>query len=337
MSPRIVLKAADAISFPCDVLILKYARYLYGLDRAVFQLLTRGQEPMENLLPDIGSYAVFNTNGKLSANQVMFIGTNRLGVFHYNEIRLFARQALEFCASKADKATTIALTLHGVNYGLDEKEALYAEIIGLSEAISSGKFPRSLQFIYILERDEDRAHRLLETLQEMADPLSGVPLTSRQPTENDRKRENASIIIFDENTPIEEIRRPGEKPSIFVAMPFLEEMSDVFYFGIQKPIEQEGYLCERADLSVFTGDVMDWVRKKIVSSELVVADLTGANPNVYLEVGLAWGMRKPTILLLKSGSELKFDVRSQRCLVYNTIKDLEGKLLKEMKVLLGKQ
>jgi hypothetical protein len=156
---------------------------------------------------------------------------------------LFARQALEFCASKVPKATTIALTLHGVNFGLDEKEALYAEIIGLSEAISSGNFPRSLQFIYILERDKDRAHRLLKTLQEMADPLSGVPLISRKYKENDGKIEDTSVISFYENIPIDGIRPPGEKPSIFVAMPFLKEMSDVFHFGIQKPIEQEGYPC----------------------------------------------------------------------------------------------
>ena len=50
-----------------------------------------------------------------------------------------------------------------------------------------------------------------------------------------------------------------------------------------------GYLGERADLATFTGDVMDWVRARISSANLVIADLTSANPNVYLEVGYAWG------------------------------------------------
>ena len=60
-----------------------------------------------------------------------------------------------------------------------------------------------------------------------------------------------------------------------------------------------GFLCERADLSAFTGDVMDWVRNRIKTAKLVIADLTEANPNVYLEVGYAWGCEVPTVLLTK--------------------------------------
>jgi hypothetical protein len=73
MSPKIVIQAADAISFPCDVLILKYAQNLYGLDAAVFNILASGKEPIKYFLPDIGSCTVFNTKGKLSPNRVMFI------------------------------------------------------------------------------------------------------------------------------------------------------------------------------------------------------------------------------------------------------------------------
>ena len=48
-----------------------------------------------------------------------------------------------------------------------------------------------------------------------------------------------------------------------------------------------GYLCERAYMSSFTGDVLSWVKERIDSAVLLVADLSGANPNVYLEVGYA--------------------------------------------------
>jgi hypothetical protein len=64
-----------------------------------------------------------------------------------------------------------------------------------------------------------------------------------------------------------------------------------------------------------------------------VADLTGANPNVYLEVGFAWGCGVPTVLLANNADELKFDTRGQRCLTYTKIKDLEGKLALELKSL----
>jgi hypothetical protein len=65
---------------------------------------------------------------------------------------------------------------------------------------------------------------------------------------------------------------------------------------------------------------------------LVIADLTQTNANVYLEVGYAWGCSKPTILLVKDANELKFDVKAQKCLVYDgEINKLEKLLEKELK------
>jgi len=34
---------------------------------------------------------------------------------------------------------------------------------------------------------------------------------------------------------------------------------------------------------------LDQVKKEIESATLVIADITGSNPNVYLKVGYAWG------------------------------------------------
>jgi hypothetical protein len=113
-------------------------------------------------------------------------------------------------------------------------------------------------------------------------------------------------------------------------MPFAEEMDDVFHYGIQGAVNAAGLLCERADLSTFTGDVIDWVKRRISSATLVVADLSSANPNVYLEVGYAWGCRVPTVLLARDANDLKFDVMSQRCILYKSIKSLEEALRREL-------
>ena len=106
------------------------------------------------------------------------------------------------------------------------------------------------------------------------------------------------------------------KPLLFVAMPFRDDMADHYDYGILNAAERAGFLCERADQAHFTGDILDWVRRRIKAATLVVADLSYANPNVYLEVGYSWGLRKPTVLLVRDSEELKFDVRGQRCLVY---------------------
>ncbi len=68
----------------------------------------------------------------------------------------------------------------------------------------------------------------------------------------------------------------------------------------------------------------------------MIAELSGANPNVYLEVGYAWGKSRPTILLIKDDQELRFDVHGQRCLKYERIRDLEESLKKELNELKSK-
>jgi hypothetical protein len=113
-------------------------------------------------------------------------------------------------------------------------------------------------------------------------------------------------------------------------MPFDTEMNDIFYYGIEGPIHALGYLCERMDHISFTGEIMEWMKRKIETASLVIAEMTGANPNVYLEVGYAWGRNRPTLLLARDGVNLEFDAKGHRCIFYSGIKDLEGKITREM-------
>jgi hypothetical protein len=80
---------------------------------------------------------------------------------------------------------------------------------------------------------------------------------------------------------------------------------------------------------------MGRLKERISSAALVVADLTDAKPNVFLEVGFAWGRDVPTVLLCKDGTPLEFDVQGQRCLFYKSIRDLERQLTDELKGLLA--
>jgi len=123
----------------------------------------------------------------------------------------------------------------------------------------------------------------------------------------------------------------NSKPNIFVAMPFDESMDDIYHYGIQGAANKAGFVCERADLSSFTGDVMNWVKTRISQATFLIADLSTANPNVYLEVGYAWGLDNPTLLLVQNADDLKFDTKGQRCLVYKKISELEDKLCEELK------
>lgn len=61
----------------------------------------------------------------------------------------------------------------------------------------------------------------------------------------------------------------------------------------------------RADRWVSAGDFVCKICKAMQESELVVADITKRNANVYFELGLAIGMSKPVILLRDRGDEEK--------------------------------
>ena len=113
-------------------------------------------------------------------------------------------------------------------------------------------------------------------------------------------------------------------------MPFKDDFTDEFDIAIREACERAHILCERIDKESYVGDVMSGVRKRISSCNGLIALLNESNPNVFLEIGFAWAKDKPTILLLKKGSELPFDVRGQRCLIYKSIHELRQSLEREL-------
>jgi len=54
----------------------------------------------------------------------------------------------------------------------------------------------------------------------------------------------------------------------------------------------------------------------LVSAPLVIADLTGANPNVFYELALRHAVQKPFIQIVDKSEELKFDLREFRTLKF---------------------
>jgi len=105
-------------------------------------------------------------------------------------------------------------------------------------------------------------------------------------------------------------------------------MGDLFHYGIRQAVNSIGLLCERMDLEPGVGDVLANIKDRIRTAKWVIAELTGANLNVYLEVGYAWGSSAPTILLIRKEemNSLYFDVAGQRFVTYTSIRDLEERL-----------
>src|SRR5258705_5816612 len=97
----------DALALPADVLVLKYAQGLHGVDREAALRLS-----VDNwLLPKVGAQVLLRSDGALVAGSVLFLGVPPLHEFDYEEIRVFGRRAVAEAAAAAPDAAEIALTL----------------------------------------------------------------------------------------------------------------------------------------------------------------------------------------------------------------------------------
>ncbi len=317
------IQVGDIVGINADVIALKFADGLYGADEAVTTALGKTFIEIKEAAPSLGDHCLFHTLGTVNAEYALYVNVGDLYAFNYEKIRKFAADVLSILASDAPSTRHLAMTIHGVGYGLDEAEALRSQLAGYLDAFDSGSYPAALERITIIEWGRDRARRLRAVLNS-AIPGSEVVLTETgEPSAHRRaiKRSSSTRNVG---------RESAVKPHIFVAMPFAEEMDDVYYYGIQAPVNAAGFLCERADLNPFTGDILERVKSRIETASFFIAELTAANPNVFLELGYAWGKDRPTILLVKDAEKLPFDVRGQRCLVYSRIRELEEKLTNEL-------
>ena len=331
------IKHGDISSFEADVVALKYAQNFFGADKYIAQLLNDAGISYDDMRPKIGENVFIDTRNRIDAPYALFVGVQSLWKFGYQEIREFSANVLTTLLKKTPQVKHLAMTIHGPGYGLDEVEALLAQFAGCLQVIQDENAPPNLEYISIVELNLERVKRLRMGFEENIIGLGNIFRVKNRwayqlevPQKFNFTTRKSSLI----SSPVETAGTKSEtKPHVFVAMPFRKDMEDVFYYGIQSAAHKNDLLCERIDQEGFTGDILDRIKKKIETASVVIAELTGANPNVYLEVGYAWGKGIPTILLVKNSEEVCFDVRGHKYLRYEIIKELELSLTKELRSL----
>jgi hypothetical protein len=74
-----------------------------------------------------------------------------------------------------------------------------------------------------------------------------------------------------------------------------------------------GYNAQRADQFTTThGDINDEIFRRLIDDELVIADLSEHNPNVYYELAIRHAVRKPFIHIIQANDKLPFDIQNMR-------------------------
>lgn len=86
---------------------------------------------------------------------------------------------------------------------------------------------------------------------------------------------------------------------------------------VKKAFHAPDYAVVRADEETSPDSITTQVIGRIVESDLIIADLTDHNPNVFYELAVAHGYQKPVIHMMQSGQKVPFDVVDQRVIFYD--------------------
>ncbi|HWQ48375.1 MAG TPA: hypothetical protein VN414_05420 [Methanosarcina sp.] len=91
----------------------------------------------------------------------------------------------------------------------------------------------------------------------------------------------------------------------------------------------------RADFISKTGSINKKVIQHIYTADIVVADLTELNPNVFYELGVRHSLRNGTILVALEGTKLPFDIQDLNVVFYKDRVGGEKEAIPAIQKLLG--
>lgn len=126
------------------------------------------------------------------------------------------------------------------------------------------------------------------------------------------------------------ITREENMKKCFVVSPIGEEGSEtrnnankVFKYIIKPVCEACGFEAIRVDQLNDAGSITQAIIKYLEEAELVIADISGHNPNVFYEIGYRARTKKPIVHLKNKAESIPFDVNTIRTFEY-ALTDLDS-------------
>jgi len=114
----------------------------------------------------------------------------------------------------------------------------------------------------------------------------------------------------------------GDK-KCFIITPLGEDGSDIrknaeSVIAIITPVLKElGYVVIEPHKIDDTGSITQQVINNILHDDMVIANLTGLNPNVMYELAVRHAARKPVVCIAENGTLLPFDIKDDRTIFYD--------------------
>lgn len=114
---------------------------------------------------------------------------------------------------------------------------------------------------------------------------------------------------------------PTKKKSCFVISPIGQEGSEerkradqILNYIISPVLKDLGYTVTRADKMSKPGQITRQIITQLVEADMVIADLTDHNANVFYELAVRHAGRKPVVHLIQEGQLIPFDIAQNRAI-----------------------
>lgn len=94
-------------------------------------------------------------------------------------------------------------------------------------------------------------------------------------------------------------------------MPFRDDLERHFDL-VSRCGTELGLRVERVDTGAYSGSILQAIARGLAKADLIIADLTEANPNVMYELAVAHCLGKKVLLVTNDMNTVPFDIRSYR-------------------------
>ena len=127
---------------------------------------------------------------------------------------------------------------------------------------------------------------------------------------------------------------------IFMVMPFKKELAAVYTDHIKPVVNNMGLTIRRGDDPFSEHNIMRDIWSLTCNAQMIIADCTGRNPNVFYEMGIAHALGKLLIPITQRKEHIPFDIRGLRYIQYDYssqgLKQLEEELAAAIQSLVPK-
>jgi hypothetical protein len=119
---------------------------------------------------------------------------------------------------------------------------------------------------------------------------------------------------------------PTDRVRCFLVMPFSQAWSNHVHRALASACRSQSVHPVRGD-DVFTPtDILNDIWHSIHNAGLVIADITGRNPNVLYELGIAHTLAKPVLIISRNAADIPIDLSTRRVIMYGEDGDWEVEL-----------